>query len=60
MWQFKDLNIAAMAESLGCRGIRVEQPEGVGPALEEAMQADRPVVLDAVTDMAALAPDPWG
>ena len=60
MWQFRDLDIAAMAESLGCRGIRVEQPEGVVPALEEALRADRPVVLDAVTDMAALAPDPWG
>ena len=60
MWQFRDLNIAAMAESLGCRGIRVEHPEAVAPALAEALQADRPVVLDVVTDMEALAPDPWG
>lgn len=60
MWQFRDLNIAAMAESLGCHGIRVEQPEAVVPALQEALQADLPVVLDVVTDMQALAPDPWG
>ena len=41
MWQFRDLNIAAMAESLGCRGIRVEQPEAVAPALEGGL-AGRP------------------
>ena len=38
------------AELLGLKGIRVENPEGVGAAWDEALAADRPVVLDCVTD----------
>jgi pyruvate dehydrogenase (quinone) len=32
------------------KGIRVEKPEDVARAWEEALSADRPVVLEAVTD----------
>jgi pyruvate dehydrogenase (quinone) len=35
---------------LGLRGYRVEKPEDVGPAWDEALHADRPAVLDVVTD----------
>jgi pyruvate dehydrogenase (quinone) len=35
---------------LGLKGIRVDQPDRVRPAWEEAFAADRPVVLDAITD----------
>ncbi|WEX07275.1 thiamine pyrophosphate-requiring protein [Chelativorans sp. AA-79] len=41
---------ARYAEMLGLKGIRVETPEAVGPAWEEALSADRPCVVDAVTD----------
>lgn len=41
---------AAYAELLGLIGLRVEQPEEVGPAWERALSADRPVVIDAVVD----------
>ena len=60
MWQFRDLNIAKVAESLGCLGFRVEQPEEIAPALVQALEAERPAVLDVVSDLEALAPDPWG
>ena len=60
MWQFQDLNIAKMAEALGCLGFRIEQPEEIGPVLGQALKADRPVVLDIVSDLNVLAPDPWG
>jgi len=43
-------NYASYAESLGFIGIRVEKPEQVIPAWEAALRADRPVVIDAVTD----------
>ena len=43
-------NYAKYAESLGFLGIRVEKPEQVVPAWEVALQADRPVVIDALTD----------
>ncbi|MBO0701306.1 MAG: thiamine pyrophosphate-requiring protein [Candidatus Dormibacteraeota bacterium] len=44
------MNYAAFAEQLGLRGIRVERPEEIEPAWDEALRADRPVVIDAVTD----------
>ncbi|AUV84202.1 acetolactate synthase large subunit (plasmid) [Salinigranum rubrum] len=43
-------NIAAIADGFGARGIRVENPSEVRPALEEALAADEHVVLDIVTD----------
>ena len=45
-----DFNYAQYAESLGLIGIRVERPDQVAQAWETALQADRPVVIDAVTD----------
>jgi pyruvate dehydrogenase (quinone) len=45
-----EFNYAAYAESLGLKGLRVEQPDEVGPAWDVAFAADRPCVIDAVTD----------
>lgn len=41
---------ARFAESVGLKGIRVEDPEKIGRAWDEALSADRPCVLDVVTD----------
>ena len=38
------------AEMIGLRGIYVDDPDRVGPAWEEALNADRPVVLEVKTD----------
>lgn len=38
------------AELIGLKGIFVDNPERVGAAWEEALSADRPVVLEAYTD----------
>ena len=35
---------------LGLHGIRVDSPEQVGDAWDQALAADRPTVLEAVTD----------
>jgi pyruvate dehydrogenase (quinone) len=48
--QIPDFDYAGYAESVGLRGIRVDDPDQVGPAWEAALRSDRPVVLDAVTD----------
>jgi len=45
-----DFPYARYAEMLGLKGIRVDSPEQVGPAWDEALAADRPVVYEAVTD----------
>lgn len=45
-----DFPYAGYAELLGLRGIRVDSPDRVGPAWDEALASDRPVVYEAVTD----------
>ena len=45
-----DFPYARYAEMLGLVGIRVETPDQVGPAWDQALAADRPVVYEAVTD----------
>jgi pyruvate dehydrogenase (quinone) len=45
-----DFPYAAYARSIGLDGVRVEQPEAVGAAWDQALSADRPFVLEAVTD----------
>ena len=39
-----------VAESFGFMGIRVETPDALGPALDKALAADRPVVMNIYTD----------
>jgi pyruvate dehydrogenase (quinone) len=43
-------DFAAYANLIGLEGIRVEQPEDVAPALDRALAAGRPAVVDVVTD----------
>ncbi len=45
-----DFPYASYAELLGLKGIRVDRPEQVAGAWDEALAADRPVVYEAVTD----------
>jgi pyruvate dehydrogenase (quinone) len=45
-----DFPFARYAELLGLVGIRVDKPEEIAPAWEQALAARRPVVIEAVTD----------
>ena len=45
-----DIRFGDYAKKLGLNGIRVERPESVEQAWEEALRADRPTVIDFVTD----------
>jgi pyruvate dehydrogenase (quinone) len=45
-----DVAYAEHARMLGLAGVRVTRPEEVGPAWDQAFAADRPFVMDAVTD----------
>ncbi|MGI5837103.1 MAG: thiamine pyrophosphate-binding protein [Chloroflexota bacterium] len=53
MWVFEEQNLATVARDMGWLGIRVERPEQIGPALEEAFAAGKPALLDVVTDLEA-------
>jgi acetolactate synthase-1/2/3 large subunit len=57
--RFGPTDFAAVARSFGVRGIRVEQPAEVAPALGEALAAGEPVVVEIVTDLEPRAPEPW-
>ena len=56
MWTFSKVNFARIAEDMGALGIRVEKPSEMGPAVAQALQANRPAIIDVVTDIDALAP----
>jgi pyruvate dehydrogenase (quinone) len=53
---FKNPNFARVAEAMGAKGIRLEEPGDVRDALAEALaHKDGPVVVDAVVDPLALS-----
>jgi pyruvate dehydrogenase (quinone) len=45
-----DVSYAAFAQSLGLHGVVVTEADGVGKAWEQALEADRPAVIDVHTD----------
>ena len=51
LYKFNDTNFSRIAEEMGCMGLRVEEPEGIRPAIEKALHADRPVVVEVLTDI---------
>jgi pyruvate dehydrogenase (quinone) len=48
--EIPDFPYARYAELLGLRGVRVDSPDEIGDAWDEVLSADRPAVLEAVTD----------
>lgn len=57
-----DVDYSGYARLLGLDGVRVENPDDVGPAWDRALAADRPFVLDIRTDadVPLLPPFPAG
>lgn len=56
LWQYSDVNFASIAENMGAVGIRVEKPSELAGALQKAFATARPVIVDVVSDIEALAP----
>jgi len=56
LWTFNKTNFARIAADMGALGIRVENAGAFPAALAQALAADRPAVIDVVTDIDALAP----
>jgi acetolactate synthase I/II/III large subunit len=55
--EFNDWDHAAIARALGCRGVRIEDPAGIAPALAEALATRAPTVLDVRTSLAVTFAD---
>ncbi len=49
-------DFAALADSFGARGFRMERVEDIVPVLEEALRADGPAVIDLIADPDDLPP----
>ena len=56
---FRRSSFAALAQDMGCFGIRVEEPGDIAAALKSALEADAPAVVEVVTDINYEAPSPW-
>jgi acetolactate synthase I/II/III large subunit len=56
MWTFSKVSFARIAEDMGAVGIRVEKPSEIAGAISTALKANRPVIIDVVTEIDALAP----
>ena len=56
--EFQNPNFAAMAEAVGVRGIRIEDPGEVEAAIAAALAHDGPVLVDAVVNRTELAMPP--
>ncbi len=59
LWKFENIDFCAVAKSLGCEGIRVEQPGELKGALQRALAMNKPVVIDVISDVKAFAPHGW-
>lgn len=59
LWVHREVNFAAIANEIGALGIRVEDPKDLVSVLQRALDANRPVIVDVVTDIEAAAPQAW-
>src|SRR5262249_57618561 len=53
------VSFAGVAEAMGCVGIRVERPDDIRPALEKALSASAPVVVEVISDVDAMSKRAW-
>ena len=56
LWTFNDVDFVRVAESMGASGIRVENASELPGALAAAFAANRPMIIDVVSDIEAMAP----
>jgi len=57
--RFGPTNFADVARVFGLKGIRVEDPSQIQPALKDALASDETVIVDVATDIDCRAPEPW-
>ncbi len=59
LWKFRDVDFASIAQAMGCAGMTARTPAEVKDALHEAIGMNRPVVINALSDVHAFAQRPW-
>jgi acetolactate synthase-1/2/3 large subunit len=56
---FEPVNFARVADAFGCKGMRIDDPADLADALEAAIGAEEPTVIDVATDPENRAPSAW-
>lgn len=59
-WRHAPTDFLTVAEGFGCAGFRAETAGELGPALDAAIEAGRPAVVVARTDVASVPLPSWG
>ena len=59
LYRFKPVNFARVAQEMGCNGVRVEHPDEIAGALQEALAAGAPTVVEVMTGLDYRGPKPW-
>ena len=59
LWHMLDVDLAKLAQAIGCFGIRVDQPGQIQSALEQAIASGKPAVIDVASDIEGIAPPAW-
>ena len=55
----KSINFAKVADSMGCVGFRVEKPSEIRSALDKALAAERPAIVEIISDPEIKAKHGW-
>ena len=58
-WLFPDQDFVRMAESMDCFGVTVNKPSELEGALEQALNAGKPAVIDVKTHIEGIADRAW-
>jgi len=59
LYRFEPVSFARIAEDMGCLGLRVEHPDEISGAIQQALAAERPTVVEVMTGLNYRAPEPW-
>ena len=55
----RSVNLAKVADSMGCAGFRAEKPAEIKPALEKALACGKPALVEVISDSAIRAKRGW-
>ena len=55
----RSVNLAKVADSMGCRGFRVEKPAEIKAALDKALACGKPALVEVISDGAIRAKRGW-
>jgi acetolactate synthase-1/2/3 large subunit len=59
LYRFEAVSFARIAQEMGCLGIRVERPAEIRGAIQQALAAERPTVVEVMTGIEYRAPEAW-